>query len=147
MVPRRTHFYSTVARRPGQSAPGGTTQQDTASGRILTGLQAVAATPCVASETRLPPNVTTALRDSHMTRSRRDFLKASAAVAAGTMAATKSLSATPGLITRVIDLQVQFHDFVPDAQRRMHAIQQQLGRTHSLTYQSEFVWENWHRHS
>ena len=36
-----------------------------------------------------------------MTRSRRDFLKASAAVAAGTMAATNSLSAAPGLITRV----------------------------------------------
>ena len=36
-----------------------------------------------------------------MTRSRRDFLKASAAVAAGTMAATKALSAAPSLITRV----------------------------------------------
>lgn len=51
-----------------------------------------------------------------------------------------------GIVTSVTDLQVQFHDFVPNAQRRMYAIQQQLSQTHSLTYQSEFVWENWHRH-
>jgi len=37
-----------------------------------------------------------------MTRSRRDFLKASAAVAAGTMAASRSLHAAPGLITHTL---------------------------------------------
>jgi len=43
------------------------------------------------------------------------------------------------------DIQVQFHDFVPHAERRMAAIQTGLSATHQLTYQSLFVWENWHR--
>jgi FkbM family methyltransferase len=43
------------------------------------------------------------------------------------------------------NIQVQFHDFVPDADRRMRAIQSGLARTHDLTYQSLFVWENWRR--
>ncbi|NTE04802.1 FkbM family methyltransferase [Agrobacterium tumefaciens] len=41
------------------------------------------------------------------------------------------------------NIQVQFHDFFPDARIRMEAIQRQLKKTHSLTYQYEFVWENW----
>lgn len=48
-----------------------------------------------------------------------------------------------GLIRRICNLQVQFHDFVPNAVQRMRAIQQQLMKTHQLTYQYEFVWENW----
>jgi FkbM family methyltransferase len=48
-----------------------------------------------------------------------------------------------GLIGRVIDLQVQFHDFVPDAASRLQAIRESLARTHRLTYQYEHVWENW----
>jgi hypothetical protein len=43
----------------------------------------------------------------------------------------------------VSNVQVQFHDFVPDAERRMRRIQEKLGKTHSLTYQYLFVWENW----
>ncbi len=43
------------------------------------------------------------------------------------------------------NIQVQFHDFVPGARRRMKAIQSRLSTTHELTYQSEFVWENWRR--
>lgn len=43
----------------------------------------------------------------------------------------------------ITDIQVQFHDFIPDASRRMRAIQGRLAATHSLTYQYEFVWENW----
>lgn len=35
------------------------------------------------------------------------------------------------------------HDFVPDAKRRMQKIQAALSRTHNLTYQYPFVWENW----
>lgn len=49
-----------------------------------------------------------------------------------------------GLITRVRDIQVQFHDFVPDAEARMIAIQRRLAETHETTYQFPFVWENWH---
>ena len=49
------------------------------------------------------------------------------------------------LISTVRDLQIQFHNFAPDAERRMAAIQQALERTHSPTYQYRFVWENWRR--
>ncbi|WP_044399015.1 FkbM family methyltransferase [Lacinutrix sp. Hel_I_90] len=42
------------------------------------------------------------------------------------------------------DIQVQFHDFIiPDAKIRMKSIQNELAKTHKLTYQYEFVWENW----
>lgn len=48
-----------------------------------------------------------------------------------------------GLAARIQNIQVQFHDFVPDAEARMAAIQQGLARTHETTYQFPFVWENW----
>lgn len=42
------------------------------------------------------------------------------------------------------NIQVQFHDFViPNARERMNKIQDALSKTHFLTYQYEFVWENW----
>lgn len=50
-----------------------------------------------------------------------------------------------GWIERIRDLQVQFHDFVPNADVRMKSIQSRLERTHQTTYQYEFVWENWRR--
>jgi FkbM family methyltransferase len=47
-------------------------------------------------------------------------------------------------ITCFENIQVQFHDFViPDAKERMDNIQRALSETHFLTYQFEFVWENW----
>lgn len=49
-------------------------------------------------------------------------------------------------IKRIKNIQVQFHDFVPHAEERMKEIQQRLSETHSLTYQFEFVWENWSLH-
>lgn len=48
-----------------------------------------------------------------------------------------------GLTDRIVNIQVQFHDFVPKAEERMKKIQERLQRTHSLTYQYPFVWENW----
>jgi FkbM family methyltransferase len=48
-----------------------------------------------------------------------------------------------GVVLRIKNIQVQFHDFVPDAERRMRRIQADLARTHELTYQYPFVWENW----
>jgi FkbM family methyltransferase len=49
-----------------------------------------------------------------------------------------------GLITHCKNIQVQFHDFIiPDAKKRMELIQDQLSKTHELTYQYLFVWENW----
>lgn len=50
-----------------------------------------------------------------------------------------------GLIVNICNLQIQFHDFVQDAEIRMVAIQKQLEKTHSLTFQYPFVWENWAR--
>jgi FkbM family methyltransferase len=51
-----------------------------------------------------------------------------------------------GDITIFDDIQIQFHDFViPDAKERMSRIQAELSKTHELTYQYEFVWENWRR--
>lgn len=42
------------------------------------------------------------------------------------------------------NIQVQFHEFLMDnAKERMQKIQDQLSITHELTYQYEFVWENW----
>lgn len=47
------------------------------------------------------------------------------------------------LIKKFDNIQVQFHDFVPGAKERMNAIQIEMSKTHYLTYQYEFVWENW----
>lgn len=48
-----------------------------------------------------------------------------------------------GYISKIKNIQVQFHDFVPDAKERMLKIQKRLEKTHHVTYQYEFVWENW----
>jgi FkbM family methyltransferase len=50
-----------------------------------------------------------------------------------------------GLVKIVKNIQVQFHDFVPGAKKRMKKIQEDLQHTHFPTYQYEFVWENWER--
>lgn len=49
-----------------------------------------------------------------------------------------------GLIRQIVDVQIQFHDFVPNAEERMQAIQKRLEQTHRTTFQYPFVWENWH---
>ncbi|MCZ6611216.1 MAG: FkbM family methyltransferase [Planctomycetota bacterium] len=43
------------------------------------------------------------------------------------------------------NIQVQFHDFVEDAQQRRSDIRRRLSETHELTYEYYFVWENWRR--
>lgn len=48
-----------------------------------------------------------------------------------------------GLQFCITDIQVQFHDFVPDAEKRMKGIQKILEETHEMTWQYPFVWENW----
>lgn len=48
------------------------------------------------------------------------------------------------LIHKFKNIQVQFHDFVIENPReRMEKIQKELSKTHELTYQYDFVWENW----
>lgn len=46
-------------------------------------------------------------------------------------------------ISRINNLQIQFHDFFDDSEKRMRTIQEKLGKTHRLTYQFPFIWENW----
>jgi FkbM family methyltransferase len=41
------------------------------------------------------------------------------------------------------NIQVQFHPWVPRAIERRKEIQEALSRTHRLTYEYPFVWENW----
>jgi len=48
-----------------------------------------------------------------------------------------------GMIDKIKNIQVQFHDFVENAEQRMFDIQNDLAKTHKLTYQYSFVWENW----
>jgi FkbM family methyltransferase len=43
------------------------------------------------------------------------------------------------------NIQVQFHDFVPDSDNLMKKIQNSLEETHYRTYHFEYVWENWKR--
>lgn len=50
-----------------------------------------------------------------------------------------------GLIAKISDIQIQFHDFVPDARHQREALRNNLARTHYLTYDFEFVWENWRK--
>ncbi len=50
-----------------------------------------------------------------------------------------------GIVAKIDNIQVQFHDFVENAESRMRSIQLRLSHTHYLTYQFEFVWENWAR--
>ncbi len=52
-----------------------------------------------------------------------------------------------GFIHNIKNIQVQFHDFAPNAKERMSAIQRALSKTHHPTYQYEFVWENWERNT
>ena len=47
------------------------------------------------------------------------------------------------LVEIIRNIQVQFHDFVPNAESRMRKIQEKLRITHSISYQYRFVWENW----
>lgn len=46
-------------------------------------------------------------------------------------------------LSRFVNLQIQFHNIDPNSENRMRLIQKELGKTHKITYQYEFLWENW----
>jgi len=48
-----------------------------------------------------------------------------------------------GLIKNVINVQVQFHVFVPDATMKRRRLHEKLSKTHNLTYNYPWIWENW----
>ena len=43
------------------------------------------------------------------------------------------------------NIQVQFHEFYPNSKTIRNEIQNELLNTHHLTYNYDFVWENWER--
>ncbi len=46
-------------------------------------------------------------------------------------------------LKKIKNLQVQFHTFYPDCQERRNRIHEKLSISHKLTYNYDFVWENW----
>jgi FkbM family methyltransferase len=50
-----------------------------------------------------------------------------------------------GLQERIDNIQVQFHEFVPDAMGRMNRVKAKLAVTHICVYQYPFIWESWAR--
>ena len=48
-----------------------------------------------------------------------------------------------GIVKQIVNLQIQFHDFVPDAINKMATIRQHLNKTHNPTYKFDFIWDNW----
>ncbi len=48
-----------------------------------------------------------------------------------------------GMIKLIRNIQVQFHDFVPGSTLRRQRIHESLIKTHRITYNYPFVWENW----
>lgn len=52
-----------------------------------------------------------------------------------------------GCIGQIDHLQVQFHDFVPQAAARRRDLGAALARSHTRTWCYDFVWENWRRNS
>ncbi len=50
-----------------------------------------------------------------------------------------------GLIHKFDNILVQFHHFVDNPEERMNAIHKNLAKTHKLTFQFPFAWENWKR--
>ena len=73
---------------------------------------------------------------------RIDLLKVN--IEGGEFALLEHLIAT-GLINDVVHLQVQFHDFFPDAAPRRDRLRQLLGRTHVVQWNFPFIWESWKR--
>jgi len=48
-------------------------------------------------------------------------------------------------IRQVCNIQIQFHNFVDDAEEQRAELRRQLGSTHEETWCYDFVWENWCR--
>ncbi len=49
-----------------------------------------------------------------------------------------------GKINMIKNIQVQFHeDAIPNAKKIMKKLQRKLSKTHQITFQQIFIWENW----
>lgn len=47
------------------------------------------------------------------------------------------------IVTKFKDIQVQFHQWVENSKSKRDFIRKELIKTHILTYDFEFIWENW----
>ena len=52
-----------------------------------------------------------------------------------------------GIIDVFDNLQVQFHEFYPNSRELRLELHNKLSQTHHLTYNYEFVWENWEKNN
>ena len=50
-----------------------------------------------------------------------------------------------GIVPRCEHIQIQFHRFYPNAEKKREQIRSHLNKTHRITYDYPFVWENWSR--
>ena len=50
-----------------------------------------------------------------------------------------------GLALCFKNIQIQFHDFIENADVKREEIRSQLKKTHKLTYDFYFIWENWEK--
>lgn len=62
----------------------------------------------------------------------------------GEFTAVEQLLAT-GLLDRIDNLQVQWHPVVNNYQARYDALQAALAKTHHLTFDAQWIWQNWKR--
>ena len=46
-------------------------------------------------------------------------------------------------VKNIDNLQIQFHDFIENAEYKREEIREELSKTHVLTYDYYFIWENW----
>lgn len=47
------------------------------------------------------------------------------------------------LVNKVQNFQIQFHRFIPECKERREYIQKALSKTHTLTWNYDWIWENW----
>jgi hypothetical protein len=47
------------------------------------------------------------------------------------------------MIARIKNIQCQWHDCAPDAQRRYDWLQAELAKTHELTFDAQWIWQSW----
>ncbi len=52
-----------------------------------------------------------------------------------------------GLVLICQDIQVQFHHFYPEAEKLREVIRRELEKTHHLTYDYPFTFENWRKNA
>jgi FkbM family methyltransferase len=49
------------------------------------------------------------------------------------------------MVSNIKNLQIQFHQFIDNSIQRRCIIQEKLSKTHKITYNYDFIWENWEK--